>query len=121
MNTSALASTLPGVAAWPGSNGKFGPTSIEPPMKGLSTCQSWMLEVPSILILLPDLAEKVVICSAADNDNVASNERAIVPAINVRLFMFIFLVLHIRLCCLLDVGPINSIHTTPASARCVWR
>src|ERR1035441_3917815 len=56
MNTSALASILPGVAAWPGSNGKFGPTSIIPPMRGLSTCQSWMLEVPSILILLPDLA-----------------------------------------------------------------
>ena len=58
MNTSALASTLPGVTAWPGSIGKFGPTSIKPPMKGLSTCQSWMLEVPSILILLPDLADK---------------------------------------------------------------
>ena len=88
MNTSPLASTLPGVAAWPGSIGKFGPTSMKPPMKGLSTCQSWMLEVPSILILLPDLAAKVVIWSAAGSDNVASNERAIVPAINVRVFMF---------------------------------
>src|ERR1035437_10963998 len=93
MNTSALASILPGVAAWPGSNGKLVPTSIIPPMRGLSTCQSWILEVPSILILLPDLAAKVVIWSAAGNDNVASNERAIVPAINVRLFMFVFLVL----------------------------
>src|ERR1017187_10166919 len=93
MNTSPLASTLPGVAACPGSVGKLGPPSIPPPMRGLSPCQSWMLEVPSILILLPDLAAKVVIWSAAGSDTVVSNKSATVPAINVCFFMFRFLVL----------------------------
>jgi hypothetical protein len=63
-----------------------------PPMKGLSTCQSWILEVPSILILLPDLAAKVVVWAAAGNDTIASNKRATVLAIIVRFFMFTFLV-----------------------------
>jgi hypothetical protein len=51
-----------------------------------------MLEVPSILILLPDLAAKVVVWAAAGNDTIASNKRATVFAIIVRFFMFVLLV-----------------------------
>jgi hypothetical protein len=51
-----------------------------------------MLEVPSILILLPDLAAKVVVWAAAGNATVASSKSATVRAIIVRLFIFVLLV-----------------------------
>ncbi|MCG3778604.1 MAG: hypothetical protein JW388_1325 [Nitrospira sp.] len=53
MLTSALTSNLPGTTVTAGSTGNFSSTSIHPPMSALSTTQSWMLDVPSMRILLP--------------------------------------------------------------------